>query len=69
MKGLRTFVISFLLAVAPAAATYFGTVNWVQLLRDLGVSPDWAVPLATLLSGAVMAYMRSITNTSPGQKA
>lgn len=68
MKGLRTFILAGLLAVAPAATTYFGNVDWVTLLQGLGIDPKWAVPLATVISGALMAYMRSITNTPPAQK-
>ena len=68
MQGLRTFVVAGLLAIAPAATTYFAGVDWVKLFTDLGVTPQWAIPLATIFSGAVMAYMRSITSTPPGKK-
>ena len=67
MQGLRTFAISLLLAIAPAATTYFASVDWTALFAGL-VGQQYAVPLAMVVSAVVMAAMRSITTTPPGRK-
>ncbi len=57
MKGFKTFVFGALLAVAPAALTYFGSVDW----QSLGISPG----VAGLIGAAIIA-LRAVTNTPPG---
>lgn len=67
MQGFRTFAISLLLAIAPAATAYFASVDWTALFAGL-VGQQYAVPLAMVVSSLVMAGMRAITSTAPGQK-
>lgn len=53
-KGFRTIAIGAAIAVAPAALTYIGGIDWTSF----GISPSMGAAIGV----AVMA-LRSITNT------
>lgn len=58
MKGYRTYVIGFLMAIVPAAITYLLGVDWTHLIGPNG---------AMIVAGVLTIVMRSITTTPPGQ--
>lgn len=60
IKGWRTIAIGLVMAVAPAALTYLGGVDWTHLIGPNG---------ALAVSGILMIAMRAITNTPPGQSS
>ena len=66
LTGLRTYIVAFLMALVPAATTYFANFDWAGFLATLGVPSQWAVPVAGVIASIVMAAMRSITTTPPG---
>jgi hypothetical protein len=68
MKGLRTYLVAFLMALIPAATAYFEGFDWVGFLTSAGVPQQWVLPLAGVLASIVMAVMRSITSTPPAAK-
>lgn len=59
-KGFKTMVFGALVAVAPAALSYIGGVDWTSL----GVSPAAGAAI-----GAVIMGLRLVTNTEPGKSA
>lgn len=60
MKGYRTYLVGFLLAIGTPGLAYLSGLDWPSL-----VGPKSAV----FISGLIMVVMRSITNTSPGQSS
>ena len=58
MKGWRTIAVGLAFAVAPAALTYLGNIDWSSV-----VGPN----VAMFIAGAITVGMRLITNTPPGQ--
>lgn len=68
MKGFRTYLVAFLMALLPAATAYFEGFDWVGFLTSVGVPQQWVMPLAGLMAAIVMTVMRSITNTPPAAK-
>ena len=59
MKGYRTILVGLAMAIAPAAMTYLGGLDWTQL-----VGPNSAMAMA----GAITIAMRIITTTPVGGK-
>jgi len=59
MKGWRTIAFGLLVAIAPAAVTYLGGVDWTEL----GISPTVSAGI-----GLVIVALRAITNSAIGQK-
>jgi hypothetical protein len=59
LKGFRTVAFGLVVAVAPAAVTYLGGVDWTTL----GISPGVAGAL-----GLIVVGLRAITTTAVGQK-
>lgn len=59
LKGFRTIIVGAVVAVAPAALTYVGGVDWTSI----GISPA----MGALLGTAVMA-LRTMTNTPVATK-
>ena len=60
LKGYRTYVIGFLMAVGVPGLTYLAGLDWTHI-----VNPNVAV----FISGALMILLRSITTTPPGQSS
>lgn len=60
MKGYKTIAFGLVLAVAPAALTYLGGVDWTSL----GISPQAAAAIGLAIIG-----LRSVTNTAIGTKS
>lgn len=60
MKGYRTYIIGFLIAIGVPGLTYLSGLDWTHL-----VGPNAAL----FISGALMIALRSITNTPPGQSS
>jgi hypothetical protein len=58
-KGFRTVAFGLFVAVAPAAVTYLGGVDWTTL----GISPGVAAAL-----GLAVVGLRAVTSTAIGQK-
>ncbi len=58
MKGYRTYVVGFFVAVGPAAITYLLGLDWTKLIGPNG---------ALLVAGVLTIAMRSVTTTPPGQ--
>ena len=58
MKGWKTVAFGAVVAIAPAALTYLGGVNWTSL----GISPDVAAVI-----GAMIVGLRAVTNTPIGK--
>ena len=58
LKGYRTYIVGFLLAVGPPGLSYLAGLDWTHL-----VGPN----VALIVSGVIMIAMRSITSTPPGQ--
>ncbi|MDE2579536.1 MAG: glycoside hydrolase family 108 protein [Hyphomicrobiales bacterium] len=58
LKGYRTFIVGFVVAVAPAALQYVGAVDWTKILGPTG---------AFFISGLVTMAMRAVTTTAPGE--
>lgn len=69
MEGFRTYLVAALMAAVPTLSEWLGGVNWVEVLTSLGVPQQWVVPLAGIVGAVVMAVMRTLTKTPPGQKA
>ena len=59
LKGWRTIGIGLLIAVAPAALTYLGGIDWTKLVGANG---------AMIISGALMIGMRLVTDSPVGKK-
>jgi hypothetical protein len=60
MKGWRTLLFGFVIAVAPSALHYLAGVHWADYL-----SPN----LAFAVAGAVSIALRVVTNTDIGKSA
>ena len=60
MKGYRTYLIGFLLAVGPPGLTYLAGLDWTKL-----IGPNAAM----IVSGIIMVALRSVTTTPPGQSS
>ena len=58
LKGYRTYVVGFLIAVGPPALTYLAGLDWTKL-----VGPNAALIVAGLLT----IGLRTITTTPPTQ--
>ena len=59
MKGFRTVLYGLAVATVPSALVYLGGVDWTQF----GISPSVAAVI-----GAGIIALRSLTNTSIGDK-
>jgi hypothetical protein len=57
MKGYRTFIVAGLIAVSGVLAQ----TDWVAFLANPKAG------LVAIVSGTLMAFMRSITNSGPGE--
>ena len=60
MKGYRTYLIGFLLAVGPPGLTYLAGLDWTKI-----VGPNAAM----IVAGLITIALRSITTTPPGQSS
>lgn len=60
IKGYKTYIVGFLMVVAPPALTYLAGLDWTKI-----VSPQWA----PVIAGAAMIALRSVTNTPPGKSS
>ena len=59
LTGFRTVLVGLVVAIGPAALTYFGGVDWTSL----GLSPTVGGVI-----GAVIIGLRAITTTPIGTK-
>lgn len=69
MKGYRTYLVAALLALVTAVLPALSGLDWVAVLRSMGVSEVWVVPIAGAISAGLMWLMRSLTTTPPGVNA
>lgn len=58
IKGFKTIAFGLVVAIAPAALTYLGGVNWTSV----GVSPAVAAAI-----GAAIIGLRAVTTTPIGK--
>jgi ABC-type transporter Mla maintaining outer membrane lipid asymmetry ATPase subunit MlaF len=59
MQGYRTYIVAALIAASGALAT----TDWVKFIDDPKAG------LVAIGAAVIMALMRSITNTPPGQQS
>lgn len=65
LTGLRTYLVAAVIALVPNIGAWALGVDWVDVLTNIGVPKIAILPLAGAISGAVTAYMRSITTSAP----
>lgn len=58
MKGYRTLLIGFAMAVLPPALNYLLGIDWNSLV---------GAQAASMIAGGLMIVMRLVTNTPPGK--
>lgn len=58
MKGLRTILVGFGIAVGPTAFQYFSGIDWSSVVP---------APWDTVIAGVIMIAMRFATSTPVGQ--
>jgi len=63
--GLRSYLVAAAMAALPNLGAGLLGIDWVAVLTHWGVPQIAVVPLAGMLAGAVMGFMRSITTTPP----
>ena len=59
LQGYRTYIVGFLMAIAPVGLQYLAGIDWTKL-----IGPNAAM----MVAGIVTIALRSITTTPPGQK-
>lgn len=60
LKGYKTYIIGFALAVGVPGLQYLAGLDWTKL-----VDPKWA----PLIAGGLLIALRTVTDTGPGQKS
>lgn len=66
MKGYRTYTVAALIALVTAVLPALSGLDWVAVMRSMGIPEAWAIPIGGLVGAGLMAAMRSVTTTSPG---